>query len=293
MRNLEPFTLNQQLLSIEYRKATESQYPEYYHCHQPGEWFLFHSGEGQVVVNGRIYDLRPGLLFYFQPYQVHKIHAETASGHPFVRSIVHFDPHILERCLAPFPGLQAFYRHIWQRELQEHVFDAADRLGDLEGLYRQHTRARSHTGFADREELDAIFAAQILVVLRELYGSRLNGLAHTRPRPKRYAEAVMEWLETRFTLEFRLEELAQDLHLSKAYVSRVFRRETGGSITEYISARRMREACILLSSTSRSIETIALQVGFGNLPYFSQAFKAMYGVTPSQYRKSPGSAPKP
>jgi AraC-like DNA-binding protein len=287
MRKLEPVPLNQELLLFAYRKTNESHFPGYYHCHQPGEWYLVHSGHGHVVANGRIYNLRPGMLFYFQPYQIHKIHADAGPEQPYIRSIVHFEPHSLERCLSAFPSIQTFFRHLWQRELRDQIFDAAHRMDTLDMLLRQHAHVRAKASFTEKQEYDTLFAAQFLVILRELHMQQTQTNEMPQTRPLGYSEAVMAWLETRFVDEFRLDELANDLHLSKSYVSRVFKQETGGSIKEYITARRMREACILLSSSGLSVERIALHVGFRSFSHFSQAFKRAYGVSPNEYRKKP------
>lgn len=299
MRKLEHFHFHREPFVIEHRKKTSGSLVGFYHCHQPGEWLLVFSGEGYVVVRDRRYELLPGRLFFFQPYQIHRIHVQagevpspegtgaSGSGQPYIRTILHFDRPLTEQHLEPFPGIQTFFRTLCQRELQEQVLDVTEKLPFLDAVFGEYMSQRERVRNADRRELDTLLLSNLLTVLKDLFtaGQGAEGQTFGEPRTLRYAEAIMDWIERRFSEEFKLDELAQDLHLSKSYVSRVFRRETGESITGYISARRMREACILLVSTGLSVERIALQVGYRDFSYFSQAFKASFGVTPTQYRQ--------
>ncbi|QTH43087.1 helix-turn-helix transcriptional regulator [Cohnella sp. LGH] len=58
--------------------------------------------------------------------------------------------------------------------------------------------------------------------------------------PLRYSEQIMRWIEEHFAEAVSLERIAEEMHLSRFYVSRVFRAETGSSLSDYLAARRMR-----------------------------------------------------
>jgi len=102
-------------------------------------------------------------------------------------------------------------------------------------------------------------------------------------KPIRQSERIMSWIEKHYGEPFRLEELADELHMSKSYLSRLFRQETGSSITGYLTARRIQQACHLLQSTNKSVEVIGEQVGLTNASYFINLFKRIMGVSPHQY----------
>jgi hypothetical protein len=51
--------------------------------------------------------------------------------------------------------------------------------------------------------------------------------------------------------------MADDIHLSKSYASRIFQQETGSSITDYVTARRLKQAYLLLETTTLSVEEVA------------------------------------
>lgn len=88
--------------------------------------------------------------------------------------------------------------------------------------------------------------------------------------------------------ELNLHSLAQKLNVSNVYLSTIFRRETGKTVTEYIKDKRISLAKHLLKTTSLQIQTVSLHCGMTDVHYFSKLFKQMTGKTPSEYRKSGG-----
>ena len=86
------------------------------------------------------------------------------------------------------------------------------------------------------------------------------------------------------SVELNLHILAQKLNVSNVYLSSVFKKETGKTITEYIRDKRLAYAMYLLECTNLQIQTIALHCGMVDIHYFSKQFKRHTGKTPSQYR---------
>lgn len=84
--------------------------------------------------------------------------------------------------------------------------------------------------------------------------------------------------------ELSLTTLAKKLNVSNVYLSTVFHRETGKTITEYINDRRISYAKHLLCSTSLQVQTISVHCGMTDVHYFSKLFKKKTGKTPSQFR---------
>ena len=79
-------------------------------------------------------------------------------------------------------------------------------------------------------------------------------------------------------------ELARRQGVSPGYLSTVFKRATGQTVSDYIRERRMEHAAHLLGSTSLQIQTVALHCGIMDVQYFSKIFKRQMGQTPSDYR---------
>ena len=85
--------------------------------------------------------------------------------------------------------------------------------------------------------------------------------------------------------DLSLKCLAEEYSVNPSYLSALFKKEMGMTITAFINEQRMKQAVLYLNSTSLRIQTIATEVGFTDLNYFSKVFKKYTGITPSDYRK--------
>ena len=85
--------------------------------------------------------------------------------------------------------------------------------------------------------------------------------------------------------DLTLKTLATHQGVSSGYLSAVFKKETGSTLSEYVCMRRMDYAEYLLNTTNLQIQTIALHCGIMDVQYFSKLFKRYKGKTPSNYKK--------
>lgn len=85
--------------------------------------------------------------------------------------------------------------------------------------------------------------------------------------------------------EMLVKDIADELHLNKDYLNRVFKKEKGISISQYLIQERMKLAGILLENSENNVNMVAEKAGYNNYPYFASSFKRYYGCTPSQYQK--------
>lgn len=89
-----------------------------------------------------------------------------------------------------------------------------------------------------------------------------------------------------------LNSVADHLNVSIYAVSRTFKDITGVGFKEYVTGRRLQQACSLLSSSSKTISQIATISGFENATYFTTVFKREFGIPPSRYRALFRQSPK-
>jgi two-component system, response regulator YesN len=100
-------------------------------------------------------------------------------------------------------------------------------------------------------------------------------------------QKIYEYIDEHLQEEISREQLAEFVHFNPAYLSRLFRKITGDSLTDCILLKRMEKAKTLLVSTQIKISDISSLVGYGNIPHFTKMFKRYAGVTPQEYRKNP------
>jgi AraC family transcriptional regulator len=96
---------------------------------------------------------------------------------------------------------------------------------------------------------------------------------------------AIEYIEERLTEDLPLSEVARRANASLYHFHRLFRAFVGESLMEYIRHRRLSCAARALVETKRPIIEVALDVGYSTPESFLRAFKAMFGTTPSSFRK--------
>ena len=82
------------------------------------------------------------------------------------------------------------------------------------------------------------------------------------------------------------EELASRFFLNPDYFAKLFKKETGKALSDYIADLKLEEAKYMLSQTADGISNIASLLGYSNFSYLSKMFRKKTGMTPSEYRKA-------
>lgn len=268
---------------FEYRKDSFGTFRETYHAHAEMEILYVHQGRGTLILNQQTCDISPGTLILFQPFQLHRVQMTDTEASPFIRTLLIFDPALMEEHLRAYPDLLPFYRHLYYDPLTiSHLTLAEDDgLIGLLHTFHQLERASGHgappaAGF----QLTAMFLRYLMPkwILQEKHCSL------QQPRHPHRIEQILDWLELHYREPFRLSCLAKELYLSPHRVSHLFKEMTGTSISAYIASRRIREACLLLKSTQLSVRDIGEKVGLVNVSHFCHMFRKNTGVSPYQFR---------
>ncbi len=98
---------------------------------------------------------------------------------------------------------------------------------------------------------------------------------------------IILFVRKNLTKSFSLDDVAKELFITKEHLSRLFKKEVGITISEYIIKSKIEEAKSLLRSTDYNILNIATLLNFANSSHFSNSFKKVTGISPSDYRKRP------
>lgn len=97
--------------------------------------------------------------------------------------------------------------------------------------------------------------------------------------------SVKRYIKEHLAENLSREALADTVYLTSDYLSHLFKKETGYSLTNYIIHERIERAKLLLSQNNMTIRDVAAVCGFDNVSYFSKQFRSIAGVTPREYRK--------
>lgn len=103
--------------------------------------------------------------------------------------------------------------------------------------------------------------------------------------PKERVQEILVYLDEHMDQMLSRREAAKYVFLNEDYFSRIFRKETGMGYKEYVLKQKVEYAKKLLKNTDMPIVIVASKVGYENYTNFTQMFRKMTGVTPTEYRK--------
>lgn len=97
-------------------------------------------------------------------------------------------------------------------------------------------------------------------------------------------QKVMARVDFDLTADLSLKANAEALSVNASYLSSLFKKETGTTLTDYVNRKRVEHAAFLLSSTDLSVSAVGLRCGIQDDNYFTKIFKKYFEKTPKQYR---------
>ncbi|WP_407579722.1 helix-turn-helix transcriptional regulator [Citrobacter koseri] len=248
----------------------------YHHWHQCLEVLYVEEGYGVIIADNRHYTMRPGRLFIFPPFNLHKIMVEESAAGIYRRTIIHVDQNALLHAFDNFPRHQQKFRELSARGSEAFVADLADLHIWLNTLFTHYS------ALAEEHELDRENVATLLLSLFSMLPPPNKSIHEDEYR---LSSQVMLWVEENYADKFCLDNIVEDLKKSRSYISRRFHAETGEKLNSYITTFRLRKACELLLRSELSISEIGSMVGFSESTYFITSFKKRIGDSPLRYRR--------
>lgn len=100
-----------------------------------------------------------------------------------------------------------------------------------------------------------------------------------------YVKKIARYILGHIEQDISMNDLADNLYLTKNYLGELFKQETGISVAEFVNNAKVNRAVILLIESELKWYEIALKLGYNNIEYFTKIFKKTMGVTPQNYRQ--------
>jgi len=97
---------------------------------------------------------------------------------------------------------------------------------------------------------------------------------------------VMLYMQDHMTEEITVEQLSSLIYVSKSYLSRIFKQQTGLSLIEYLRLIRVEAAKALLVSTNTPVAEISYIIGYNSPKYFCRAFHSCTGMSPREFKSA-------
>ena len=235
------------------------------HTHNHTELFYIVGGKGQFLIEDRIFPVNVNNLVIINPNVPHT--EDSLNAQPLEYIVLGIDG--VELTISDqSDGKFCILDH----------FESVEISSCLRNILRE--MELKNTGYED------ICQAYMEILIIRLM--RSTSLAvQTEPQVlsgNRQCAAVKRYIDLHFKEPLTLDQLAEEAHMNKFYLSHAFKGEYGVSPINYMISRRIEESKYLLLETDLSMSQIAQLLGFSSLSYFSQVFRRTQGASPMEFR---------
>lgn len=170
-------------------------------------------------------------------------------------------------------------------------------------ILRTMARKAAETGGASVVEINEITQRAVqkmlaetttprkMLVIKQMCVELAEAVDRARSRLGNYSPPIrkaVEVLRHNYSQNLSLPELAEHVGMSASHLSRLFSKEIGMNISQYVAALRCEEAASMLRGSDFPIREVSAYVGYLDNNYFVKVFKKHYGMTPSEYRAKNG-----
>lgn len=241
-----------------------------YHYHDFHKIIVFISGKVTYHIEGKAYRLKPRDILLVSQGAIHK--PEIDPSVPYERYIFWIRDDIscqkLNTCFQKAND-RSFNLVRADSALQEH----------LKELLPEIKQALQNESFGDTELKDALFT-QFMIYINRIFLSTSNIPDRKSYSADSQVEQLLKYINRNLTEELSIDQLAERFFLSKYHMMRKFKNETGYTIHNYITSKRLLLARSLISQGTPVMKAAELS-GFNDYTTFVRSYKKQFGRTPS------------
>lgn len=264
---------------IEYMHAKSGTIPIDFHLHDGFEIYFLISGDVNYFIEKTVYPLKYGDIIITNNYEVHT--PSFQSGQIYERVVLQFKAEIPEKFSSPqFNLLNCFVnRPLGERNK---ISLGKNKLGELRQLFDRIENANS-SNIPGSEILKLTSFIDLLVFINKEYAE--NELVENHNNVPEKMVPILEYIDSNLSNELTLELLERKFYINRFYLSRLFKKNTGVNIHDYITYKRISKAKKLLTD-GFSVTDTCIMSGFIDYSNFIRVFKKIVGMPPGQYKRN-------
>lgn len=251
-----------------------------YHYHDFHKILILLSGDITYCIEGRTYQLRPDDIVIVNAGEVHK--PIIQSDAPYERIIIYISPSFIAEYQEPDNDLSLCFRHAFTE--QSHVLRLhSSKNGKLAASIRELDRSLKDQDYARDLKHHICFLEFMIQLNRAALHNHVAFIDNSTSNEK--ILAVLDYLNQHLTEDISIDDLSARFYLSRYYLMHTFKEQTGYTIGNYLSTKRLLLAKDLITS-GRPMTEVCYACGFRNYSTFSRAYKKCFGESPREFRQS-------
>ena len=242
-----------------------------YHYHEFAKIIFMWYGKGSYSVEDQRYQIQDGDVLLIEKQKIHRPELEKDSV--YERSIIYIAPEFLKYFSTQECDLEEIFEsktgHILRTKNNPKVFD-------LLGRFEQEL---SKSGFGN-DVMSNLMLVQILIEIGRMIHKQRMDLSNAVMTENTRVLELMKYMDRHLTEDLSIEQIADEFYLSKYHMMRLFRQETGQSMYEYLTLRRLLKARELIAQGMNATES-CYHSGFRSYSSFTRAHAKYFGWTPT------------
>lgn len=257
-----------------YFSSDIKNYPE--HHHNSHEIIFVKKGEAVLTCANKVYTLKKNSLVFISNLEPHDIRVKSDE---YERYCIQITPTAVRSAIKS--NILSSVFSLRPKNFC-HVIDVAPIFYKTEHIFMQMIEA-------EQNEYPFLYDFQkslFRILLIELYNLDKAFFPVADSTTISVIEKIQIDLETNYSEQFTLDELAKKYNVSVSYLSHLFKDITGYGVIEYLTELRISIAKEMLLHTKLSANEISNEIGFSSSSNFSRYFKKTIGMTPLHYRKA-------
>lgn len=255
-----------------------------HHWHEEMEIIYVTEGVISVSVGNNEYALSVGDIILIHPQTIHAIRQHNEDSARYYNILFRFS--MLENA-ADDTCREKYLEPIYNRILlmPEYLTTEDPLHRQIEPIIRKLTDEPHYQRF--HEEL--LIKARVFEILHRIlpFCEQADSVSANEDIAYEKLKRSLIYIEEHYSENISVETVAAESNYSASHFAKLFRHLTGDSFTQYLKNYRLEMSAVRLRSEKTKISEIALSCGFPNLSYFSRTFLEKFGLTPSDYRKTP------
>ena len=243
------------------------------HVHDDYELHCVASGKVGYMVEGRIYDLRPGGMMIMRRAESHRL---LVNGNErYERYTLNFRPEVLEAHGFSGEIMMAFHdRGLGERNLYlPHEFQGIEPLG----IFRQ---MMASCALFPPEEVLVSHLATLLCAVNTVFRQRPD----TRYSEEELGRRLINYINDNLFEELSLSVISEEIHMSPSQINRVFRGLTGTSVYQYILSKRLIVAQEMIAKGESAVSA-SQKCGFRDYSSFYRLYKKRFDTSPTSAKR--------
>ncbi len=247
------------------------------HSHAYTEVYLFCEGEVDMEIAGKRHPLQSGDVLVLPPGTEHRAIIRD-DGKPYRRFVFWLSEDFCQALRRESPDYLYLLERV--REKKEYVFPM-DQV-EFNGLRSQlfALLEELHTDHFGRDTQIGLHVRELILMLNRTVWQRKEQKAKKEMRSA--YQRVTDYIRDNLGGDLSLDAMSRELYLSKYYIAHLFQENTGLSVHQYITKKRL-AACVEAMGSGQHINEIYGRLGFLNYSSFYRAFLKEYGCSPSVY----------